>query len=303
MKKSKYVIFTFGVVLYICVFLFRSAYAEEYKVPIRTEGNVIIASYNIKWFGQLKHDLNKLAQVIQCFDICGIVEVKEEKTIGLLVKELEKITDKQWNFAYGIRTRRPKGLYYESYAVVWRTDRVSLGNGIISNIWDNNETYRNDPYLISFYSGKFDFILFLVHTRWESDEEGTRENEIKGLSEKISFMKGFMDERDIILAGDFNYTGKSLVLKKFTEDSLFTQIDPNLKSTFKGDSTGYNESYDHIFISKEYTTEYIDESSILDSTKYIYGDNNTDNMIKSKEEISDHLPVWAIFNTLAFDDD
>lgn len=277
--------------------------ADGYSVPQRTDSNLIVASYNIKWFGQSKHDLQKLAQVIQYFDVCGILEVKDEGVIRLLVDQLNHLTAKRWGYSYGVRTRRPKGSYYETYAVVWRTDRVVIGNGIISNIWDVDETYRNDPYIVSFYSGRFDFIFMLVHTRWESDEEGSRSEEVKHLAEQVSFLEGFLDERDIILAGDFNYSGNVDVIKEFELASSFSQIDPNLQSTFKNDYTGYNESYDHIFINGMHTIEFNGESGVLDSTALVFGDNSAENMKKSKEELSDHLPVWAIFNTTTPDDD
>ena len=279
-------------------------FAQSSDIPTRTDDNVIIASYNIKWFGQLNHDYKKLAEVIQNFDVCGILEIKVETDLTELVDKLNNLTGKEWGYAFGMRTHRPHGTYYEAYGVVWRKDRVEIGNGLVSNLWDLEEAYRNDPYLVSFKSKNFDFLLFLVHTRWSADDYGNRENEVRMIVDKIDFIKHITDERDIIVAGDFNYSGTNAVMEEMASDAGLTQIDPNQKSTFKSNYSGYASSYDHIFISDSDTQEYISpQSAVLDVTRIIYGNNSVENMKKSKSELSDHLPIWAVFNTSMPDDD
>lgn len=70
------------------------ALAQDYVVPQRTEDNVIVASYNVKFFGEHSHDLDKLAIVIENFDICGILEVIGESSVPDLVQALETKTGK-----------------------------------------------------------------------------------------------------------------------------------------------------------------------------------------------------------------
>lgn len=53
--------------------------------PQRANGNLIAAVYNIQWLGERPHDLDKVAQAIQHFDVCGIVEIKDEGTLSALV--------------------------------------------------------------------------------------------------------------------------------------------------------------------------------------------------------------------------
>ena len=82
------------------------------------------------------------------------------------------------------------------------------------------------------------------------------------------------------------------------------QIDHNAKSTFKSDFTGYSSPYDHIYISRSDTPEFIEgQCALLDATVLIYGDRSVTNMEKSKSELSDHLPVWAAFDVTMADDD
>jgi len=276
------------------------------QVPVRSDTNLIIASYNIKFLGSYQHDNEKLAQVIQNFDVCGILEVKKENELADLAEELESLTTKEWGYTFGLRTNRPYSSYYEAYGVVWRKDRVEIGYGVISNIWDTNEVYRNDPYLVSFKSGNFDFTMFLIHTRWSNDDYGTRDGEIEHIYDHINYMRGFLNEKDYIVLGDFNYSGTKSEMIDMASRSNLVQLDTNENSTYKTNYTDYANPYDHIYVNKFATQnhEYIDGSCrIFDVTKYIYGDNSTTSMEKSKAELSDHLPVYAIFRTNLEDDD
>jgi len=287
------------------VFLLASfVLSQTAQIPQRADDNVIVASYNIKWIGQSQHDFNKLAEVIQNFDVCGIIEIKNEAALAELVKSLEDKSGKDWGYVFGMRTHRPSGTYFEAYGAVWRKDRVELGDGIISGVWDHNEKFRNDPFMVSFKRKNFDFTLIFIHTRWSNDDEGTRDGEIAEMAEQILGLRGFLAERDLILAGDFNYPGEKESMRGMAEAADLTQIDPNQKSTFKNDLSGYSSSYDHIYISESDTKEFIQGScGVLDTTTLVYGSRSTENMRRSKQELSDHLPVWAVFNVALPDDD
>jgi len=281
-----------------------SAAGQTTTIPTRTEQNVIVASYNIKWMGDTPHDFTKLASVIQHFDVCGILEVKKETAVADLAKALKEKTGKDWGFVHGVRTHRPQGLYHEAYAAVYRRDRVQLGDGVVSNVWDLEEAFRNDPFLVSFRRGNFDFLLMLVHTRWSDDEEGTREKEVAKTAEQILWMKSFLSERDFLLAGDFNYAGTAEAMEAMAETADLVQLDANPKTTFKADLSGYSSSYDHIFVLDGQTPEFVAGScQAMDVTAVIYGSNSIENMGKSKNELSDHLPIWAEFRTDMTDTD
>ncbi len=278
--------------------------AASDDLPDRNPDNLIIAAYNIQFLGERQHDLQKLAEVIQHFDVCGILEVKSEFAVRTLTEVLEEVTEQDWGYVYGIRTHRPSGTYHEAFAAVWRRDRVQLGDGLISNVWDLEEAYRNDPFMVSFKSGEFDFCLFLIHTRWSNDAEGTRESEVQMVAGHLNWMADFLPESDFIVAGDFNYSGDKEVMQEMAAACGLSQIDPNEKSTFKRDYSDYANPYDHIYINLSETVEYVDGSCrLMDATKVIYGATGFDEMRASKRELSDHLPVWAEFRTDGQDDD
>jgi len=278
--------------------------AQTAEAPLRTEDNVIVAAYNIQFLGEREHRYDKLAQVIQHFDVCGILEVKKEDAVRALVTALEDLTQKDWGYVFGVRTHRPGCSYHEAYAAVWRKDRVELGGGLIGGVWDPGEAFRNDPYLVSFKRKGFDFTLFLLHTRWSDDAEGTRAEEVATVAEQLLWMRTFLSERDWIVAGDFNYAGTKKAMVDMAARAGLVQLDPNQQSTFKRNNSGYASAYDHIYVSPDETGEYIAGScKTLDSTRLVYGDNTTDSMGTSKRELSDHLPVYAVFDVSQPDDD
>jgi len=274
------------------------------KVPERTADNLIVASYNIKWLGQTKHDFKKLAKVIANFDVCGIVEVRKETAVAELTEEIEKLTNTDWGYVYGFRTTNPSGNYYEAYAAIYRRDRVQLGDGIISNVWDKSEAYRNDPYIVSFKSGNFDFSMFLIHTRWSDDVDGNRATEVTEIKNQLDFYTKVTEERDILIMGDFNYNGADTAMQEMVSLNKLKQCDTNPLTTFKNDYSAYASAYDHLYISSKSTPEYIDGSAnAFDVTNYIYGNNSAESMKKSKSELSDHLPIFGVFKTNGKDDD
>lgn len=60
------------------------------------------------------HDHDKLAEVIQHFDVRGIIEIKKEKSLPDLAKQLKQKTGQDWGFIYGVRTHLPPSSYHEA---------------------------------------------------------------------------------------------------------------------------------------------------------------------------------------------
>jgi endonuclease/exonuclease/phosphatase family metal-dependent hydrolase len=269
------------------------------EVPPRTQDNLIVASYNVQWLGQLEHDMKKLARVIQHFDLCGLIEIKAEEVLSQLVGELKNETNQDWGYVHGVRTKRPQGVYYEAFGFVWRRDRVQLGDGLVSNIWDNEEKFRNDPFVAAFRRGNFDFVMALLHTRWSKDPEGSREEELKAVVDQITWMKTFITENDLLLSGDFNYSGTAAEMADMARRANLVQLDNNAPSTIKPDGTGFASSYDHIYVGdqgKDTMGRRIGDCTTLDVCQLLFGNNDSANMKLVHAELSDHLPIFATFD-------
>jgi len=285
------------------LFAARGALAQTLEPPERRENTIVVASYNIKWLGYGENDYERLARVIEHFDVCGVLEIKREEALRDLRDALEAHTGEEWGYVYGVRTHRPGGRYHEAYGALWRRDRVQLGDGVVSNAWDLEEAYRNDPFFVSFRAGEFDFTLLLVHTRYSDDEEGTRLGEVRMLPEQINWMRGVTHEKDIILAGDFNYGGEHEEMRAMAIEAGLERINANAPSTFKTDGSGFRNPYDHMYISAVDTAEYDGACEVLDPTEVAYGTATAAHRKRARTETSDHAPVWARFRTDMPDDD
>ena len=292
---------TLFLALLLCV---SAAQAQTGTPPDRTDDNLIVAAYNIQFMGERAHDLYKLAKAIQHFDVCGVEELKGEAELRKLRDALEAETGQQWGYVFGVRTHRPQGDYHEAFGALWRKDRVELGDGVIGGLWDLKEEFRNDPFIVSFRRGNFDFSLILLHTRWTNDAEGTRANEVAALGRQIQWFRTFLPEKDLLMAGDFNYPGTRTEMKQMATAAGLKQLDKDPKTTFSGNGESYVSAYDHIYANPFLTKEYVAESAnALDVTRVVYGDNSQASMAAAKRELSDHLPVFAVFRTDQADDD
>lgn len=125
-----------------------AACGQTFDPPERTENTIVVACYNIKWLGYGAKESDRLARVVEHFDVCGVLEIKREEALRDLRDALEARTGEDWGYVYGVRTHRPGGRYHETYGALWRRDRVQLGDGVISNAWDLEEAYRNDPFFV-----------------------------------------------------------------------------------------------------------------------------------------------------------
>jgi integrase len=170
---------------------------------------------------------------------------------------------------------------------------VRIASGHIGNVSDLPNTFRHEPYIATFRSGSFDFRFLLIHTRWTTASE--RAKEVEQIANDYRFFQTLGRERDLILAGDFNYADDVDVMRQITElDDLINLIPNNTETTLKGSGEGFSSSYDHIFVHKEATKERTGKAGAYD---FVLGQGFTSTQA-AKKELSDHLPVWEVLDSL-----
>lgn len=132
------------------------AYPQSVNVESRQPTNLLVCSWNIKWFRDTGRDLAKLAKVIAHFDICGIIELQSDRVLGDLATALQTETGESWMYIQSDRTGNYPS-YTEQFGFIWRDDKVRIASGHIGNVADLPNIYRHEPYVASFRSGNFDF--------------------------------------------------------------------------------------------------------------------------------------------------
>lgn len=204
-----------------------------------------------------------------------------------------------------------KNSMVEMYGLLWRSDRVSLGNKSISeaiNLVTQDKTgttlsfNERVPGHIEFFSpfdkSKKYFDLFCIHNLF-GDEKGVgatdriRSNRAEGIN-NIAKLGLFDPKKSQVVAGDFN-----LDMNNALEVPLYKPFSDHMKQRIKNTKTSYTDkgsvsAYDHIFTSELGDFDK-DDGAIDIAVKYFGGS------YEAAFKISDHMPVVAVLKSPLFD--
>lgn len=251
-----------------------------------------IASFNTLRLGKAQKDFNYMSKVLKEFDIIGLIEVMNPVGVEKLVKELEKESGTTWRYRispYAVGSTS----YKEYFAYIWKSDRVEFleARGFYP---DEVKGFERSPYGADFKIDNFDFTFILVHSKF-GKKESERRAEAFAMDSVYDYFQGLDEnENDIIIAGDFNLSADDESFEKLLNhsDDIGYAISPRIKTTLGKDKLA--NSYDNMFLSKIYTSEFKGKSGALDFTKKQYR--------VMKDKVSDHLPIFIVVDT-EFDDD
>lgn len=252
-----------------------------------------IGSFNTLHLGWSKDkDYESMAGFISFFDLVALQEVMTEDGLIELAEALNEKEDK-WEYLispYPVGS----GDYKEYYAFVWNSERVELirEEGYYSG--KNSKDFERPPYGATFKIGEFDLTLVSCHSIF-GDSVSQRRIEALMMIDVYEYYQELDEkENDILLSGDFNIPAYDDSFAKMYSngDQLYYGIDPTTKTTIG--KSGLSSSYDNIFYSYKYTSEYTGNSGIIDFTNGEYR--------KVRKSISDHLPVFIEVDTSRDDD-
>tara|TARA_R110000765_G_scaffold36172_4_gene81001 strand:+ start:712 stop:1674 length:963 start_codon:yes stop_codon:yes gene_type:complete len=290
--------------------------------PKKLDQNLLIASWNIRAFGNLtrkwdsdendspKRDLHSIlciAEIIKRFDVIAVQEVKDNIRA---LRDTLKILGHNWSL---ILTDVNKGKVGngERMAYLFDTRRVQMsglaGELVVPEEWEDDindgalaKQFVRSPYAVSFQSGKHTFILVTLHILY-GDSPKSRIQELKGIAKWLSSWANDMNayHHDLIALGDFNIDERGDLLDKtFLSEGLY--VPPQLRK---------KEVTRSIFDQ----TKYYDQIAWFDgppngpklSMEFLNGGNydfvpialQNRGLTKNSLSwlISDHYPLWAEF--------
>lgn len=251
-----------------------------------------IASFNTLRLGKAQKDYELMSEILESFDIVGLIEVMSPIGVERLIKELEKISGERWEYHI---SPYPVGSssYKEYFAYIWKSEKVEFleTRGFYP---DDSKKFERAPYGADFRIENFDFTFVLVHSIF-GKRESERRAEAFAMDGVYDYFQGVdTQENDIIVAGDFNLRADDEAFENILNhsDEIIYALTPRIKTTL-GKSSLAN-SYDNMFLSKIYTQEFQGKSGAIDFTKKQYR--------LMKDKISDHLPIFIVVDT-EFDDD
>lgn len=256
------------------------------------DGKAYIGSFNALHLGESRKDYKELSNILVLLDIIGLQEVSNREGVETLVDELSKNTNEKWDYhisPYPVGTKK----YKEYYAYIWKKDKVNFikPRGFYK---DKGDKFIREPYGADFKIGEFDFTFVIIHAIYGKNKS-VRIAEAMNLPKVYDYFQNLDEkENDIIIGGDFNLSVRSEGFSNLLnhEDKIINCISPAMKTTIG--TKGYANQYDNIFISEIYTKEFTGRSGGIDTANGNYK--------KTRELISDHIPVFIEADTLKDDD-
>ena len=288
--------------------------------PKRLDRNLIIATWNIRAFGDLTREWHSsptqsprrdlasvlsIAEIISRFDVIAIQEVKSE--LRALRDTLKKLGH-NWSMILTDVTQGAAG-NGERMAFLFDTRRVKLSGLacelVVPSEWTTEiredalkTQFARTPYAVGFRSNDKTFVLVTLHILFGKNEK-ERLPELKAIAHWMADWARRMNdyEQNFIALGDFNIEERGdLLAQSFLSEGLY--IPPDLEQVTRSifDETKF---YDHIawFNGAKGIPEL--------SMKFLQGGNYNfvETALKNKEltksqlswHLSDHYPLWAEF--------
>ena len=269
-----------------------------------------LATWNIREFGKSPRkakSLHYIAEVIGRFDLVALTEVRRD--LGELKRVME-ILPPFWDFIvsdYG-SDRAANG---ERIAYVF-DKRVVRFTGVAAEAnpprtrrdgkYTPKFTWWRAPYIATFRSGNFDFMVVTVHTRWGKGEE-ERMEPLRGLAKwvKQRSKHDFGSHRDILVVGDMNVPSRDSKLFRMLKRNGLLLPKAIMELTQHEATTNLSRraTYDQILHHATNPERFTDHAGVLDFYMQDYKPLYPE--LSSKHdftfEMSDHLPLWIQLDT------
>ncbi|MCB1318992.1 MAG: endonuclease/exonuclease/phosphatase family protein, partial [Leptospiraceae bacterium] len=255
-------------------------------------GDPRLCSFNIRVFSNKSRDDNELNYITKLLEPCDITAIQELRDETVLRRTVDLLGRSGYPAAYDISESVGRGVK-ERYAFLYRTDRVrQTSPGKLYP--EQHDEFIREPYFASFTAGQFDFTLLTIHVLYGKNKN-ERRPELEALAKVYEYAQNAdPGEQDIILLGDFNFSPDDRGWNALTRLPTMTPLITAPQKTTITDTS----LYDNFWFETRYVREYTGISGIWNFDETMFGNDDT----RAKLAVSDHRPIWALFNTLEDDD-
>ena len=244
-----------------------------------------LVTWNLCNFGKSKsvEEIAYIANILKDADIVAIQEVSASnfgaQAVAKLADELNRKGAK-WDYVLSDPTT---GEGVERYAFLWKTATVKLhGKAWLEKSLDVQ--IEREPFMARFTIGDKQVLISTLHAVPKNKHP---ENECRYLYK----IDSIYHNEHLMLMGDFNLSQKNTafdMLKKRKVEPVLINQKTSIKMKRKDNELLANE-YDNIFIDSKYIHQ--NEAGIINFAEKFLD-------LKEARKISDHLPVYLIFNIL-----
>lgn len=282
----------------------------------KIDETINVAVWNIREFGKVPRTeaaIHYIAEILGQFDLISLVELRSDlKDLGRILPLLGP----SWEIVYS-DWMDDGGGNKERTAFLFDTRAVTF-NGLAAEVDAPRKKQKQEylpstsfwraPYMCSFRSGNFDFVVVALHARWGEGTAG-RKAELQMLADWIDARakdKNFEDH-DLIVMGDFN-TPKigDAIFNAITSRGL--QIPDALKTlkvgkrVINGSNLEGTARYDQILHLPTMNKRFSNAGGTVD---FFVSDKSINELFPGKRlsrqkfsfQLSDHFPVWVQIKT------
>lgn len=253
-----------------------------------------LMSWNIRNLSKKRDDegLQIIAKLVHDSDVLSILEVRDEEILQKLCLDLRRKYNK--DYVYELSAPVGRGAK-EHYAFLYNRRRVHLVvPGKVCK--DLQDIFIREPFYATFRCGQFDFTLLAVHILWGTNVAERRKEIVQLASVFRKLQAQDPKENDLILVGDFN--------RSPADDLAFGALKsiPTMRALFQEPEKtmiGDTNLYDNIWFESKFVREFRKEKGIIAFDKSEFANDRQ----AALKLVSDHRPVWALFNIEGPDDD
>ena len=260
---------------------------------IEEKGCLKLASWNVRILSKKRSPaaLSKIAAMLRNYDFISVLEVRDQEVIEKLCSLLAG-----YGKQYGYQLSPPLGnKIKERYCFLYNKQRIKVV--VPGQVYpDPEDKFIREPYYATFLCDKFDFTVIAIHVVWGKTVGGRR----REIIELARVFRHIQDqdphENDVILAGDFNRSPQddlAFAALKSIPDMVYLFAEP--ERTMIGDTN----LYDNIWFQKNFVQEFMNQKGIIRFDEIDFAGDRR----QASKVVSDHRPIWALFNVTGPDDD
>jgi endonuclease/exonuclease/phosphatase family metal-dependent hydrolase len=252
---------------------------------------ISIATFNIRIFSNNSRDDEELLQIcniLKEFDFIAIQEARDTEVLDRTVMMLKN----QFNLNYRYLASKKVGTerVKEIYVYLYRTDKVEAvkNYGVYP---DTEDDFIRESFIAMFKSGEFDFYVINIHSIY-GDSVSERRDKARKLSGVYALVQSQDSENDVLLMGDFNLPPNDTGFQSLKAISNMVYVNGEVPTSIK------DKLYDNILFQAHFTREFTGTYGIIKFDEVLFENNDK----KASLMISDHRPLWAVFDTRVDDD-
>jgi endonuclease/exonuclease/phosphatase family metal-dependent hydrolase len=225
---------------------------------------------------QAWNDFGTTAAAANGADVIFAQEVMYDTSAASLAAALTAISGVTWD--YRVTAAIGRTSYKERYAVLFRTDRVTM---LSSTVWaDAGDKFEREPQIVKLRQIQTgaDFSFINWHTVFGDTAE--RQAEIAEMASVFSAVQaGSSSDQDVILLGDHNRDATSPWWNNLTALSPAVSFRVN-ELTSINSNCAFASAYDHFWFQSSYVTEYSNSGRDYISS------------MCAMRDLSDHAPIF-----------